>query len=134
MKKSDRTVLVLNNKVKSINGSYVSPRHVRSNIKSEYYFTAADAMEFAVNQDGTPVEIPEALRTIVYCVLVLQNDFAVTGEAMRSTHESADIEYYKRLARLSAEQKVWSLMKYEWTNRRTSNNQPEGNETHDNPR
>lgn len=116
MTKTGRTVLVLNNKVKSVTGDYVSPRHVKSNIKSEFYFTAADAMQFAVNPDGTSVEIPESLSTIVYCVLVLQNGFIVTGEALRSTHENSNIEHYKRIARTSAEQKLWYLMKYEHSN------------------
>lgn len=89
----------------------VTPADIETNIASEHYFTAADAVTYNA---GGPAVVPEAsLKLLTFCVLVLRNGFTVTGESACASPENFDAEIGRRIARENAVQKIWPLMGYE---------------------
>lgn len=100
----------------------VTPADLQANIVSEHYFTAADgviaagmAAMFASEDVDTPAPTEDAikpLRLLTFCVLVLKNDFTVTGESACASPENFDAEIGRKIARQNAEQKIWPLMGY----------------------
>lgn len=50
--------------------------------------------------------------TLTVCVLVLENNFTVTGESAAASAENFDEEIGKRIARENARQKIWQLEGY----------------------
>ena len=88
----------------------VTPDDVESNIDRELYFTAADGIRGANEQD---CEQGDPLTLLTFCVLVLKNGFTVTGENACVSPENHDPELGRKLARKKAIDKVWELMGYE---------------------
>lgn len=117
---------------KSRTAPRVTLADVEDNILSEYYFTAKEAV--ANYHPATPHLIahasPEALAAwdrarraidgtvhkslglLTFCVLVLKNGFAVTGESACVSPGNFDAELGRALAREKAINKVWELMGY----------------------
>jgi hypothetical protein len=87
----------------------VTPADIEANIASEWYFTAADGADM-VDGDGPDVQ---ALGLLTFCVLVLKNGFAVTGESACASPENFDTALGRVIARQNAVNKVWTLMGYE---------------------
>lgn len=96
----------------------ITPADIEANIVSEHYFTAADGV-IGVNFENTPpdadyvdtrVSLPLCLLT--FCVLVLKNDFTVTGESACASPENFNAEIGRKVAREKAIDKVWPLMGY----------------------
>jgi hypothetical protein len=98
----------------------VTPANIEANIASEHYFTAddgeigtrwycADSEEAMINLDDN---IPDSLRLLTFCVLVLRNGFTVTGESACASPENFDAEIGRNIARQNAVQKIWPLMGY----------------------
>jgi hypothetical protein len=98
----------------------VTPADIEANIASEHYFTAdegvigarwyaADSEEAMINLDDN---IPNSLRLLTFCVLVLRNGFTVTGESACASPENFDAEIGSKIARQNAVQKIWPLMGY----------------------
>jgi hypothetical protein len=50
--------------------------------------------------------------TLTVCVLVLQNNYTVTGESAAVSFDNYDEEIGKRIARENARQKIWALEGY----------------------
>lgn len=111
----------------------VTPADIEANIKSVYYFTAAEGVDGAdiailrAQDQSAPltlqpmVDDPQIWRTgdtgplhlLTFCVLVLRNGFTVTGESACASPENFDAEIGRRVARENAVQKIWPLMGYE---------------------
>lgn len=106
---------------KGLTAQRVTPADVANEIASEHYFTAeqgaeknaADFLKSAVGR-GHPAEfglpLPESLKLLTFCVLVLRNGFTVTGESSCARHESFDADIGRRVARANAVQKIWTLL------------------------
>ena len=92
----------------------VTPADIESNIVSEHYFTASQAVEAV---EGCVHEIGKSpdwgtLQLLTFCVLVLKNGFTVTGESACASPENFDAELGRKIARQSAINKIWPLMGY----------------------
>ena len=89
----------------------ITPAQVEAAIKSEHYFTAAEGVDMA-NPEMTDAAMPEPLKLLTFCVLVLRNGFTVTGESACASPENFDAEIGRRIARDAAVRKVWPLLGY----------------------
>lgn len=67
----------------------------------------------AVNDTFQGAPALPALGLLTFCVLVLKNGFAVTGESACASPENFDAEIGRKIARQNAVQKIWPLMGYE---------------------
>ena len=92
----------------------VTPDYVEANIVSEHYFTAeqgaiaadwAESIELVGN-------VPEPLKLLTFCVLVMRNGFTVTGESACAHPDNFDAEIGRKVARQNAVAKVWPLLGY----------------------
>lgn len=94
----------------------VTQADIEANISSEHYFTAKQGWAKA-QEDEDPIgdwlDVPESLRLLTFCVLVLRNGFTVTGESACASPENFDAEIGRKIARQNAVQKIWPLMDYE---------------------
>ena len=92
----------------------ITPKDIEANIVSEHYFTAAQGAchPKAMNPRNFS-NIPPELGLLTICVLVLRNDFTVTGESACASPENFDAEIGRQIARANAVQKIWPLMGYE---------------------
>ncbi|QBQ72157.1 hypothetical protein HWC14_gp08 [Serratia phage Parlo] len=97
----------------------VTPDHIESLIVAENYFTAADGVlgAYKSNNDvyvGTmPNDATAAAHPLLtFCVLVLRNNFTVTGESACASPENFDAEIGRKIARDNAVQKIWALEGY----------------------
>ena len=106
-------------KAKGLTAPRVTPADIEAAIEAEVYFTAAEAAD---NAAGVPPmtgfrEKYAALQCLTFCVLVLKNGFAVTGESACASPENFDAELGRRIARANAVNKIWPLMGYELRSR-----------------
>jgi len=88
----------------------ITPADIAANIVSEHYFTADQGVSNAAGADAQL--IPESLRLLTFCVLVLKNGFTVTGESACVSPDNFDAETGRQIARQHAIEKVWPLMGY----------------------
>ena len=94
----------------------ITPADIEANIASEHYFTAGEGAWACRVNEGNPMEnflLPESLRLLTFCVLVLRNGFTVTGESACASPENFDAEIGRKIAHANAVQKIWPLMGYE---------------------
>ena len=108
----------------------ITPADIEANIASEHYFTAYEGVFCVIavensdsvwetNDDSQIVgddvfsEIPDQLRLLTFCVLVLRNGFTVTGESACASPENFDAEVGRKIARQNAVSRIWPLMGYE---------------------
>lgn len=107
-------------------GPKVTLADVEANVVNEHYFTAAQGVYGALPEHcgmtSFSDDAPEARLT--FCVLVLKNGFAVTGESACVSSENFDPEIGRANARRRALDKVWELMGYELKSRLAANLQP----------
>lgn len=94
---------------KGLTAPRVTPDDIEENIVGESYFTAEDGVCGSLRQDAP---VPEALRLLTFCVLVLRNGFTVTGESACASPENFDAELGRKIARQNAIGKMWPLMGY----------------------
>ncbi|ACG60367.1 hypothetical protein phiPLPE_45 [Iodobacter phage PhiPLPE] len=106
----------------------ITPADIENSIASEHYFTAADGVKGAFDNENLycthadtdttngqklPSCTPyEAHRLLTFCVLVLRNGFTVTGESACASAENFDAEIGRKIARENAINKVWMLEGY----------------------
>ena len=98
---------------KNLTAPRVTPGDIEAEIRSEWYFTAADgAHERFVEMKGDSPFTPgnEALQQLTFCVLVLRNGFTVTGESACASPENFDAEIGRKIARQHAADKIWPLL------------------------
>lgn len=92
----------------------ITPDDIAANIASEHYFTALQGCAGQeLLDDVPPVDVPDCLALLTFCVLVLRNGFTVTGEAACASPENFNAEIGRRIARENAIAKIWPLMGYE---------------------
>ena len=95
----------------------VTPADIESNIASEHYFVASDAIQHdnAVNHAAKDIGgwVLGGTQLLTFCVLQLRNGFTVTGESACASPENFDAEVGRKIARQNAVQKIWPLMGYE---------------------
>lgn len=101
----------------------VTQADIEANIHSQHFFTAAQgdakAQEDAAFAEAGIIDgeqsrpIPDPLRLLTICVLVLKNGFTVTGESACASPQNFNAEIGRKIARQSAIDKVWPLMGYE---------------------
>jgi hypothetical protein len=92
----------------------ITPADIAANIASEHFFTALQGCAGQELLDEVePVDVPDGLATLTFCVLVLRNGFMVTGESACASPENFDAEIGRKIARDNAVQKIWPLMGYE---------------------
>lgn len=110
---------------KGLTAPRVTPADIEANIASDHFFTGHQAALMSVGAEqwrnsqtfGGDPEIPEALRLLTFCVLVLRNGFTVIGESACASPENFDAELGRKIARQNAAAKVWPLMGYELRSR-----------------
>ena len=110
----------------------VTPADIEANIASTHYFTAADGVagyhpaihclirgatdqalsDWDQARAKVDASVPQSLRLLTICVLVLRNGFTVTGESACASPENYDAEIGRNIARQNAVQKIWPLMGY----------------------
>ena len=97
---------------KGLTAPRVTSADIETNIASEHYFTAAQAL---VGETRGPEwqATPKELDLLTFCVLVLRNGFTVTGESACASPENFDAEIGRKIARQNAVAKIWPLMGYE---------------------
>ena len=95
----------------------VTPADIEAEIASEHYFTAREGVLGMLAADGVPPSIyeqanaaPQPLGLLTFCVLVLRNGFAVTGESACASPENFDADIGRKIARQNAVSKVWPLL------------------------
>lgn len=87
----------------------VTPADIEAEIASEHFFSAAEGVDMA-DPEMTDAEMPQALKLLTFCVLVLRNGFTVTGESACASPENFNAEIGRRIARENAVQKLWPLL------------------------
>ena len=106
---------------KGLTAPRVTPADIEANIASEHYFTAEQGAVMGMDPAKfrniqtlgmMPGDIPESLKLLTFCVLVLRNGFTVTGESACASPENFDAEIGQKIARANAVQKIWPLMGY----------------------
>lgn len=106
---------------KGLTAPRVTPADIEAEIASEHYFTAAHGagaapydVGFYPRHDEAAVikhaKMPDSLRLLTFCVLVLRNGFTVTGESACASPENFDAEIGKKIARQKAVAKIGSLL------------------------
>lgn len=111
---------------KGLTAPRITPADIEENIASEHYFRACDGgrHEASVTVTHAPVDgklgNTHPLELLTFCVLVLRNGFAVTGESACASPENFSADIGRRVARQNAISKVWPLMGYELKNRLTA--------------
>lgn len=100
-------------KAKGKTAPRITPDDLQANIAREFYFTADDGVfGREIQACGSPVTNAPPLRLLTFCVLILENGFTVTGESACASPENFDAAIGCKIARQSAEQKIWPLMGY----------------------
>lgn len=89
----------------------ITPADLENNIKSEHFFTAANGVAGNIETDCSMAQF-DNLKLLTFCVLVLQNDFKITGESSCVSPANFDAEKGRAAARENAVEKMWSLMGY----------------------
>ena len=98
----------------------ITPEAIEANIVSEHYFTAHqgarvgfldDAVEEHINPFGV-LTIPDELRLLTICVLVLRNGFTVVGTSACASPENFNRKIGETIAREKAIEQIWPLMGY----------------------
>ncbi|MGI4936313.1 MAG: Gp49 family protein [Janthinobacterium lividum] len=107
------TTIVQDIEAKGMTAPRITPDDVAANIESEHYFTAKEGVWGAHPGFNPLPTIPETLRLLTFCVLVLRNGFTVTGESACASPENFDAEIGRKIARANAVTKIWALMGYE---------------------
>ena len=125
---------------KGLTAPRVTLEDIEENIDTECYFVAADAHRFewltrddqiardaqrrvlgsmaTRSYSGACIDIdannpiPDSLKHLTFCVLILRNGFTVTGESACVSPENFDAELGRKIARQNAITKVWPLMGY----------------------
>ncbi|EAP6673928.1 hypothetical protein PC032_004832 [Salmonella enterica] len=97
---------------KGLTAPRVTPQHIDSVILEEHYFTAYDGIRAANMGVGDAWTAHKSTDLLTFCVLVLRNDFTVTGESACASPENFDPEIGRKIARDNAVNKIWMLEGY----------------------
>lgn len=97
---------------KGLTAPRVTPSHIRQTIVDEFFFTAAQGISSAYPIPAHSIDLPDGVKVLTFCVLVLKNGFTVTGESACASPENFNVEIGRQVARQNAEQKIWLLEGY----------------------
>ena len=97
---------------KGLTAPRITPADIEANIASEHYLPAGDAIHALNSANRNEPIIPESLRLLTICILVLRNGFTVTGESACASPENFNAELGRKIARQDAVRQVWPLMGY----------------------
>lgn len=98
---------------KGLTAPRITPADIEANIAEEHYFTAGDGVYGASARSCIGQTYPGSLDRHTFCVLVLHNEYTVTGESACASPDNFDAEIGRKLARENAVRKIWPLMGYE---------------------
>ena len=98
---------------KGLTAPRITPSDIEDNIKSKFFFTAADGVFAGDPMQAIDGDSESSLELLTFCVLVLKNGFTVTGESACASPENFNAEIGKKIALQNAISKVWPLMGYE---------------------
>ena len=108
---------------KGLTGPRITPADIAANIDSEHYFTAEQGALMGMPPEKfrnmqtmgmMPGDVPESLKLLTFCVLVLRNGFTVTGESACASPENFDADIGRKIARDNAINKVWGNRNNVW--------------------
>jgi len=94
---------------KGLTAPRVTLEDIEANIVREFYFTAAEGVEY--HAPWVRKENP-VLETLTFCVLVLRNGYTVHGHSAPASPENFDAEIGQKIARQKAVEQIWPLMGY----------------------
>ncbi len=111
---------------KGLTAPRVTQSDIEAAVQSEYFFTAGQGVDGEIrSRDNAPRYCYEkTLDVLTFCVLVLRNGFAVTGESACASQENFDAELGRKIARQNAVDKIWQLMGYALKDRLHQNSAP----------
>lgn len=93
----------------------LTPTSIKAVIASEHYFTAADGVAGQVD-DGQAGDVlaslPESMKLLTFCVLVLKNGFTVTGKSACAIPENFYANIGRKVAFDDAFNQIWPLEGY----------------------
>lgn len=95
---------------KGLTAPRVTPDDIKSEIVDAFYFTAAQGIAGSHPIPANSIDLPQSVRLLTFCVLVLRNGFTVTGESACASPENFNAELGQRIARQNAEGKIWPLL------------------------
>lgn len=90
-----------------MNAPRITLADIEDKIASTHYITPYTAV------NPTMEVVPDALKNLTICILVLKNGFTVTGEAACVSLENFDAVKGMQISREAAINKLWPLMGYE---------------------
>lgn len=93
----------------------ITPDYIKSLIKSEVFFTAAEGIAGSnLNSDSpdTTQEVLESHKLLTICVLTLENGFTITGTSACASPENFNFSIGCDVARENAIEQIWSLEGY----------------------
>jgi hypothetical protein len=85
----------------------ITMQDIEDNIFEEYYILGSDHIS---NKEC--VQYAPQLDLMTFCVLILRNGFAVTGESHCISKQNFNAEIGRKVARDNAIEKIWPLMGY----------------------
>lgn len=100
-----------------LKASAVAPRvtqeGLEANIRSYNTFNVYDTL-MALNKANpdNQAPVPEELKTLTMCVMVLNNGYTVTGQSACADPKNYNADIGNRLAIQDAKEKIWPLMGY----------------------
>ena len=98
---------------KGLTAPRVTPASLMENIHSAHFFTAAQGDQQAQEDSHDGSAVPNSLKLLTFCVLILRNGFTVTGESACASPENFDADIGRQIALENAKQKIWPLMGYQ---------------------
>lgn len=98
---------------KGLNAPRLTPEYIDNKITACFYFTAGEAVGVYYSKDlPQAYKTSDALDTLTFCVIVLENGFTVTGESACASPENFDAEIGRKIAYENARNKIWQLEGY----------------------
>lgn len=92
----------------------ITPSHIEDCIASVHFFTAEDGVVgadlVASSKQTTP--IPDSLKLLTICVMVLKNGFTVVGKSACASPENYNADIGKDVAWRDAKEQIWPLEGY----------------------
>lgn len=91
----------------------VTAADIEANIKHCFFTTGYAAAISGVSEDASPsVEMPEELRLLTVCLMVLQNGYTLIGHSACASKANFNEEIGQRLAREDCIRQMWAPMGY----------------------
>lgn len=95
---------------KGLTAPRVTLQRIEEVIAGEYFFTAAQGIALVTQTASS--HLPQSLKTLTFCVLVLKNGFTVSGEPACASPENFDAALGRKIARQKALDKIGMLEGY----------------------